>query len=86
MEVPIERRAALNMLNPSIEEMLDRKRNPEIESKFELINMISRRSRQLNDGAIPLTQTEDVKPVSIAMWEVKAGKIVPVKKEVKKEE
>jgi DNA-directed RNA polymerase subunit omega len=72
------------MINPSIEEMLNHKKNPEIESKFELINMISRRARQINDGAELLIPSDAKKPVTKAMWEINAGKIVPLKKDPKK--
>jgi DNA-directed RNA polymerase subunit omega len=74
------------MINPSLEEMLNHKKNPEIESKFELINMISKRARQLNDGAEYVVQTEARKPVTKAMWEIQSGKIIPFKKNVKKDE
>lgn len=73
------------MINPAVEEILDKNKNPEINSKFELITMIAKRAQQINDGAQVLTETGDKKPVSIAMWEIYSGKITPFKKEQSKE-
>ncbi len=74
------------MLEPSLEEMLDKEKNPEISSKFELITMITKRARQINNGAEIVAKTNARKPVSIAMWEIYYGKIKPIKKETKRRE
>lgn len=74
------------MLEPSLEEMLDKEKNPEISSKFELITMITKRARQINNGAEIVVKTNARKPVSIAMWEIYHGKIKPIKKETKRRE
>lgn len=68
------------MVDPSIEELMDKKVNPNIASKFELVTMVAKRARQLNDGADPMVVTDKVKPVSIALLEIKAGMITPIKK------
>ncbi|MFP4499005.1 MAG: DNA-directed RNA polymerase subunit omega [Vulcanimicrobiota bacterium] len=65
------------MLDPALEEMLDKEINPEIESKFELINMISQRARQVNNNAEIATNADANKPVSLAMWEIYDGMIKP---------
>ena len=47
-----------------------------VDSKFTLVNVVTKRAKQLNNGATPLT--EDVnpnKPVSTAFNEVAIGKI-----------
>lgn len=74
------------MIDPSIDEILDPKRNLNIESKFELITMISKRAKQINNGAEVLVKTNATKPVTIALQEIYHGKIKPVKKEIKKVE
>ncbi|MCE1248700.1 MAG: DNA-directed RNA polymerase subunit omega [Firmicutes bacterium] len=74
------------MVDPSIDEILDPKRNLNIDSKFELITMISKRTKQINNGAEILVDTRDKKPVTIALQEIHASKIKPVKKELKKVE
>jgi DNA-directed RNA polymerase subunit omega len=74
------------MIDPSIDEILDPKRHLNIDSKFELITMISKRSKQINNGAEILVDTKDKKSVTIALQEINASKIRPVKKELKKVE
>ena len=47
-----------------------------VDSKFSLVNVVTKRAKQLNNGAPPLT--EDInpnKPVSTAFNEVAEGKI-----------
>ena len=68
------------MIDPSIEELMDHKVNPKIGSKFELVTMVAKRARQLNDGQEPLIETDSKKPVTIALQEIKAGKILPIKR------
>jgi len=72
------------MIDPSIDEILDPKKGLNIDSKFELITMVARRARQINNGAKILVDTKDKKPVTIAVQEIFAGKIIPVKKEPKR--
>jgi len=68
------------MIEPSINELLDPDRGSEILSKFELITVVSKRARQLNDDAEVLVETNSKKPVTIALQEIYSGKIKPVKK------
>jgi DNA-directed RNA polymerase subunit omega len=47
-----------------------------VDSKFTLVNIITKRAKQLNNGAPPLTDMANPnKPVSTAFNEVSAGKI-----------
>lgn len=70
------------MMNPPIESLLDK-----VDSKFTLVTLASRRGRQINSyfnqlgeglGAIIPPQVTSVsrKPLSIALEEIAAGKIV----------
>lgn len=45
------------------------------ECRFTLVVQISKRARQLVDGATPLVESEKTKPVSIAVQEIYEGKI-----------
>ncbi len=46
-----------------------------IDSKFRLILLAARRTRQLQGGAKPLLQTSSKKPTRIALQEVESGLI-----------
>jgi len=47
-----------------------------VDSKFSLVNVVTKRAKQLNNGAPPLTdQVNPNKPVSTAFNEVAMGKI-----------
>lgn len=70
------------MMNPPIEELLDR-----VDSKFSLVTLAARRARQINsyfsqlgDGlghmVPPQVSSTARKPLSIAFEEISAGKIV----------
>ncbi|MDR0879935.1 MAG: DNA-directed RNA polymerase subunit omega [Clostridioides sp.] len=57
------------MLKPSINEVLER-----IENRYFLVSTVSKRARDIIDGADPLVVTGDKeKPVSIATREVAGG-------------
>ncbi len=58
------------MLNPSLRNLLE-----EGESKYTLVMVISKRARQLIDGAKPRIETNSSKPVTIAMEELLEGKL-----------
>jgi DNA-directed RNA polymerase subunit omega len=48
-----------------------------VDSKFSLVNVVTKRAKQLNNGAPPLTEKINPnKPVSTALNEVAAGKIL----------
>lgn len=77
-------RAHDSMMNPPIEELLDR-----VDSKFALVTLAARRARQINSyfthlgeggGKIVPPQVSSVarKPLSIAFEEIAADKIVRV--------
>jgi DNA-directed RNA polymerase subunit omega len=47
-----------------------------VDSKFSLVNVVTKRAKQLNNGAPPLTERVNPnKPVSTAFNEVRLGKI-----------
>ena len=47
-----------------------------VDSKFTLVNVVTKRAKQLNNGAPPLTENSNPnKPVSTAFNEVSQGKI-----------
>ena len=47
-----------------------------VDSKFSLVNVVTKRAKQLNNGAPPLTgKVNPNKPVSTAFNEVRLGKI-----------
>jgi DNA-directed RNA polymerase subunit omega len=47
-----------------------------VDSKFTLVNVVTKRAKQLNNGAPPLTEDANPnKPVSTAFAEVETGKI-----------
>ena len=47
-----------------------------VDTKFTLVNVVTKRAKQLNNGAPPLTERVNPnKPVSTAFNEVSAGKI-----------
>ena len=56
--------------SPGIEEL--RKRT---DSPYTLVEGIARRTRQLMDGAMPLVEPGDRKPIAIAIDEIKRGLI-----------
>lgn len=66
------------MYNPSIDEL-----SRIGDSRYTLVMLTAKRSRQLVDGAKPLIETTSVKPVSIAIEEVIAGKITYTRPEIK---
>jgi DNA-directed RNA polymerase omega subunit len=43
--------------------------------KYLLTNLVSMRIRQLNEGATPLVDPEDMKPIDIALKEIAEGLI-----------
>ena len=47
-----------------------------VDSKYTLVVEIAKRARQLVDGDEPKIDTKDNKPVTIAIEEVRAGKIL----------
>lgn len=58
------------MLNPPLENALKQG-----DSKYTLVMLTSKRSRQLIGGDKPLIDTDSKKPVSIAMEEISEGKV-----------
>ncbi len=59
------------MYRPSINELS----NIGGDSRYTLVMLAAKRSREIVDGAEPLIETESSKPVSIAIEEIVEGKI-----------
>ncbi|SDZ01540.1 DNA-directed RNA polymerase subunit omega [Proteiniborus ethanoligenes] len=57
------------MLYPSINDLLK-----DVDSRYTLVLLVSKRARQIVDGAEPLVNPMSSKPVSIALQEVAEGK------------
>jgi DNA-directed RNA polymerase subunit omega len=66
------------MYNPSINEL-----SKIGDSRYTLVMLAAKRSRQLVDGAKPFIETESTKPVSIAIEEIVEGKITYIRPEIK---
>ncbi len=58
------------MYIPSINELTEI-----AESRYTLVMLAAKRSRQIIDGAKPLIETESKKPVTIAIEEIIQGKV-----------
>lgn len=54
-----------------IEELMDR-----VGSRFSLVVAAAKRARQLKDGAVPLVSCDSENPLTIALHEIAAGKVV----------
>lgn len=59
------------MLYPSINDILKK-----VDSRYTLVLLVSKRSRQLVDGKEPLVELDSNKPVSIALQEVADDKVI----------
>ena len=58
------------MLYPSINELTKK-----VDSKYTLVMIIAKRARQIVDDSKPLIETDDIKPVSIAIKEMDQEKL-----------
>jgi DNA-directed RNA polymerase subunit omega len=47
-------------------------------SKYALVIVAAKRARQLKEGAPPLTRSNSANPLTVALEEVAAGKVIPV--------
>lgn len=63
--------------NPDLENALDEMENPQVDSKYRLIILAAKRSKQLQRGARPRIEIDPVKhkPTRIALEEVMRGKV-----------
>lgn len=66
------------MYNPSINEL-----SKIGDSRYTLVMLAAKRSRELVEGAKPLIETDSTKPVSIAIEEIIQGKITYKRPEIK---
>lgn len=64
------------MLYPPVSELVDK-----VGSRYQLINLIAKRAREISAEAEEKGEPLDEKPVSIAINEVYAGKLQLVKKD-----
>ena|SRR5438034_5723833 len=69
--------AIMSATNAAIENLVDETQAPEIDSKYRLIILAAKRSKQLQRGARPRIEIDPVKhkPTRIALEEVMRGKI-----------
>lgn len=58
------------MLYPSINDLLKN-----VDSRYTLVLLVSKRARQIVDGSEPLVDPRSSKPVSVAVQEVSEGKV-----------
>ena len=63
------------MIEPSIDELLEK-----VESRYMLVTVISKRAREIVAGDDLMVETDDKKPINIAIQEFNEGKIVYSKK------
>ncbi len=59
------------MIEPSIDHLLEK-----VESRYMLVTIISKRAREIVAGDDIMVETEDKKPINIAIQEFDEGKIV----------
>ena len=64
------------MIEPSIDELLEK-----VESRYMLVTIISKRAREIVAGDDIMVDTEDKKPINIAIQEFNEGRIVYSKEE-----
>ncbi len=58
------------MLNPSFDHVLK-----EGDSRYTLVMVTAKRARQIVEGSKPVIETDSIKPVTIAIEEIVAGKV-----------
>ncbi|MDW7667505.1 MAG: DNA-directed RNA polymerase subunit omega [Bacillota bacterium] len=63
------------MINPSIDELLEK-----VESRYMLVTIIAKRAREIVAGDDIMVDTEDKKPINIAIQEFNEGRLVYSKK------
>lgn len=64
------------MVKPTVVELLTKAKN-----RYELVIATSKRARQIANGEKPLTDVNEVSPVTLAANEIAEGKVTIVKKE-----
>lgn len=64
------------MVKPTVVELLTKAKN-----RYELVIATSKRARQIASGDKPLTDVNEVSPVTLAANEIAEGKVTIVKKE-----
>lgn len=67
--------------DPSINTLMKK-----FDSKYTLVNAVSKRARQLEDGAPKLTNCKSDKPVTIATFEISENKITYTRDNQEQEE
>jgi len=70
------------MLHPSYSDLMnavnsevENGEQPVVQSRYSIVMAASKRARQLVDGAEPLVQSKDFKPLSIAIEEIYSQKV-----------
>lgn len=59
------------MLKPTLDELVDK-----VDSKYTLVVAAAKRAREIVDGKSPLVADQTNKPVTIALREIAAGKLL----------
>lgn len=59
-----------SLIEPTVQELLDK-----VDNRFRLVTIASRRARQIIGGQGPLTDTDSLKPLTIAVNEINEGLI-----------
>ena len=67
------------IVKPTVVELLNKAKN-----RYELVIATSKRARQIANGAKPMTDVNEVSPVTLAANEIAEGKVTIVKKEEEK--
>ena len=67
------------IVKPTVTELLTKAKN-----RYELVIATSRRARQIANGDKPLTDVNEVSPVTLAVNEIAEGKVKIVRKEENK--
>lgn len=79
------------MLHPSYTDLMDAVNSevengeqPVVQSRYSIVMAASKRARQLVDGAEPLVEEPDVKPLSTAIDEIYSQKVTILNKDEQK--
>ena len=64
------------MTKPTVAELLEK-----MDNRYTLVIATAKRARQIATGEEPLTENEDVAPVSIAADEIEDGKVIVCEEE-----
>ena len=58
------------MVKPTVKELLEK-----VDNRFELVVATAKRARQISKGSKPMTNEDDISPISLAADEIGEGKV-----------